>query len=60
MRKLTTTICVTIAVLLGSVGMSASVDFQKGLDAAQNGDLNALFRLGVLLLSNNLKEKEKE
>ena len=50
----------TIAVLLESVGMSASADTQKGLDAAQNGDLNALFRLGELLLSNNLKEKGKE
>jgi len=65
-----------IAVLLGSTGMSASADFQKGLTAyksgdfatarriweplAQKGDVNALFRLGKLLLSNNLKEKGKE
>jgi hypothetical protein len=29
MRKLTATLCLTIAVLLGSVGMSAGADFQK-------------------------------
>ena len=38
MRKLTATLCLTFAVLLGSVGMSASADFQKGLTAAENGD----------------------
>ena len=31
MRNLTTTICLTIAVLLGSGGVSWSADFQKGL-----------------------------
>ena len=38
MKKLTTTICLTIAVLLGSAGMSESAEFQKGLAAAQSGD----------------------
>jgi hypothetical protein len=30
MRNLTATICLTIAVLLGSAGVSFSADFQKG------------------------------
>ena len=38
MRKLTATLCLTLAVLLGSVGMSRSADFQKGLTAYQSGD----------------------
>ena len=39
MKKLTATLCLTIAVLLGSTGMSASADFQKGLNATQNGGI---------------------
>jgi hypothetical protein len=31
MKTLLTTLCLTIAVLLGSVGVSFSADFQKGL-----------------------------
>ena len=38
MRKLTGTLCLTLAVLLGSAGMSASADYQKGLTAYQSGD----------------------
>jgi len=38
MRKLTATICLTFAVLLGSVGMSASADYQKDLTAYKSGD----------------------
>ena len=38
MRNLTATFCLTIAVLLGSVGMSASADFQTGLTAYKSGD----------------------
>ena len=37
MRKLTATICLTFTILLGSIGVSASADFQKGLTAAQRG-----------------------
>ena len=44
MRNLTATLCLTIAVLLGSVGMSASANFQKGLDAARNGDFATALR----------------
>ena len=38
MRHLTVSILVTLAVLLGSAGMSWGADLQKGLDAAQKGD----------------------
>jgi uncharacterized protein len=44
MRNLTATICLTIAVLLGSVGMSASADFQKGLTAYDRGDYATALR----------------
>ena len=43
-RNLTVTICLTIAVLLGSVGVSESADFQKGLNAARNGDFATALR----------------
>jgi len=38
MKTLLTTLCLTIAVFLGSVGVSFSTDFQKGLTAARNGN----------------------
>jgi TPR repeat protein len=38
MRNLTATLCLTLAVLLGSAGMSVSQDFQKGVDAYDTGD----------------------
>jgi len=38
MKTIITTICVTLAVLLGSGGMSASADLQKGLTAFKSGD----------------------
>ena len=44
MRHLTVTICLSIAVLLGSVGVSESADFQKGLTAAQSGDFATALR----------------
>ena len=44
MRKLTATLCLTIAVLLGSVGVSASADFQKGLTAYKSGDYATALR----------------
>ena len=44
MKRLTATICLTIAVLLGSVGMSWSADFQKGLTAARSGDFATALR----------------
>ena len=44
MRNLTSTICLTLTILLGSVGMSWSADFQKGLTAAQRGDFATALR----------------
>ena len=44
MRNLTATLCLTLAVLLGSVGMSASADFQKGLTAYESGDYATALR----------------
>ena len=38
MRKLTVTLCLTLAVLFGSAGMSASADFKKGPNASKSGD----------------------
>ena len=44
MRKFIGTLCLTPAVFLGSVGMSESADYQKGLTAAQNGDFATALR----------------
>jgi TPR repeat protein len=44
MRNLTVTICLSIAVLLGSAGMSWSADFQKGLTAYKSGDYATALR----------------
>ena len=44
MRNLIATLCLTIAVLLGSAGMSWGADFQKGMDAAQSGDFATALR----------------
>ena len=38
MKRLTATICVTIAVLLGSAGVSWSAEFKKGATTYQSGD----------------------
>jgi len=44
MRNLTATLCLTLAVLLGSAGVSVSQDFQVGLDAARKGDYATALR----------------
>ena len=44
MRRLLPILCLTLAVLLGSVGVSWSADFQKGLDAAKRGDYATALR----------------
>ena len=44
MKNLTTTLCLTIAVLLGSAGVSESADFEKGLTAARSGDFATALR----------------
>ena len=44
MKKLITILCLTIAVLLRSLGVSWSADLQKGLDAANRGDFATALR----------------
>jgi uncharacterized protein len=44
MKKLTTTLCLTLTLLLGSVSMSWSADFQKGLTAYNSGDYATALR----------------
>ena len=44
MRHLTATICLTIAVLLGSAGVSWSAGFQKGVAAYESGDYATALR----------------
>ena len=44
MGNLTATLCLTLAVLLGSAGLSWSADFQKGLTAAQSRDFATALR----------------
>ena len=44
MRKLTATLCLTLTILLGSMGVSAGADFKKGATAAQGGDFATAHR----------------
>jgi hypothetical protein len=44
MKNLLTTLCLTLAVLLGSAGVSGSADFQKGADAYKKGDFATALR----------------
>mgnify|MGYP007063495756 CR=1 FL=1 len=45
MKTLTSTICRTIAVLLGSIGVGESDDFQKGEAAYDKGDYATALRI---------------
>ena len=54
MKKLTAILCLAIAVLSGSAGVSFSADFQKGLTAAQSGDFaTALLEWAPLAVQGN-------
>ena len=44
MKNPTATLCLTLAVLFGSAGMSWSADFQKGLTAYKSGDYATAIR----------------
>ena len=44
MKNLTATICLAVALLLGSAGVSWSQDFQKGVAAAHSGDFATALR----------------
>ena len=63
MIRLTATLCLMIALLLGSAGVSWGGDFQKGLTAAQSGDYATALRewkplaeQGDAYAQTNLKE----
>ena len=44
MRNLTGTLCLTLTIILGMTGMSASADLQKGLTAYESGDYATALR----------------
>ena len=44
MKNITAILCLTLTLLLGSIGNSESADFQKGLTAAQSGDFATALR----------------
>ena len=44
MRNLTATICLAVALLLGSAGVSWSQDWQKGVTAHESGDYATALR----------------
>ena len=44
MRNLTATLCLTLTLFLGSIGVSESADFQKGYSAYQSGDYATALR----------------
>jgi len=44
MKNLTATICLAVALLIGSAGVSWSQDYQKGLAAAESGDFATALR----------------
>ena len=44
MKNLTATLCLAVALLLGSAGVSWSQDFQKGVAAAHSGDFATALR----------------
>ena len=52
MKKLITTVCLSIAICVGSVGASAAADLQKGLEdakpLAERGDAEAQYALGEI------------
>ena len=60
MRKLTATLCLTIAVLLGSAGMSASADYQKGYAAYKSGDYATALREWTPLPEKGVADAERK
>ncbi len=44
MKNITLTICLTLAILLGGVGISWGADYEKGLAAANSGDFETALR----------------
>ena len=58
MRNLTATICLTLTILLGSVGVSASADFQKGVTAFKSGDYATALREWTPLAEQGLADAQ--
>jgi len=52
MKRLLPVLCLTLAVFLGSTGVSWSADFQKGLDAYDRGDYATALREWTPLAEN--------
>jgi len=44
MKTFTATLCLTLTILLGSMGMSASADFEKGLTLDKSGNYAIMLR----------------
>jgi hypothetical protein len=44
MRKLTATLCLSLTILFGSVGVSASADIKKAIAAYESGDYATVLR----------------
>ena len=59
MKNLTATICLAVAVLLGSAGVSWSQDFQKGFTAYESGDYATALRCNGLAWQQNKGFAEK-
>ena len=58
MKILLTTLCLTSAVLLGSVGVSFSADFQKGVTAYDSGDYATALREWTPLAEQGLADAQ--
>jgi hypothetical protein len=58
MKYLTTNVCLTFAVIIGSMGVSESADFQKGLTAAQSGDFATARREWTPLAEQGLADAQ--
>ena len=58
MRKLTATFCLTIAVLVGSAGVSFGADYREGVTTYQRGDYTTAFRELKLLAAEGNAEAQ--
>ena len=60
MKKLTASLCLTLAVLLGSTGMSWSVDLKKGLTAYKSGEYATALREWTPLPEKGVADAERK
>jgi uncharacterized protein len=59
MKNLTATLCLTLTILLGSIGVSASADFQRGMTAYKSGDYATAVREWTLLAKQGDAESQR-